>query len=304
MVEEPVIEPEPVIKEPKDLIVVTPPAFVFEPGKYTQTGDRVPDEEIKTLDKFETKKSLQAAEPTGNEPKPSLRSVDESGLLTIDWDKMMQKPANLDLIKTSEYAVVDEGDPAARSLLDTRQDRRRQLARRREWFNTDDQYLKYLLVIEALEIEIIASFEDGLSKEVPFTWDLVVFAEFDIQIQLYFRQEEMRVSRNQVNNVSVTFWGTEFFKSIDENEVRYGERIETVIKWQVIVLPEEAGAGENMASLVNSLVVVATLVSIPVLLMLQRSLLSLWIMLITLQLIAHMALMSSLMPVKVLVFLR
>ena len=56
------------------------------------------------------------------------------------------------------------------------------MARRREWFNTDDQFLKYLLIIDALEIEIIASYDDGSFRAVPFTWDLVVFGDFDIQI--------------------------------------------------------------------------------------------------------------------------
>ena len=50
------------------------------------------------LEKFETKPSLVAKERTGKEPVPSLRNVDQTGLLTIDWDKMMQKPEKLDLI--------------------------------------------------------------------------------------------------------------------------------------------------------------------------------------------------------------
>jgi hypothetical protein len=68
---------------------------------------------------------------------------------------------------------------------------RRALARRREWFNTNEQYLKYLLIIDALEINIIASFEDSEPKAVPFTWDLVVFTSSDIQIQLYVLEEDM-----------------------------------------------------------------------------------------------------------------
>lgn len=80
----------------------------------------------------------------------------------------------------------------------------------------------------------------------------------------------------------MTFWGTEFFKSTDDNEVRFGERIETVIRWNVIVLPGETSAGENMATIANTLLVTGILLSVPLLIFLQRSLLSLWIMLITL----------------------
>ena len=68
---------------------------------------------------------------------------------------MMKKPANLDLIKSKEYVVMEEG------VTQMETGSRRFLARRREWFNTDEQYLKYLLIIEALEINIIATFDDG-----------------------------------------------------------------------------------------------------------------------------------------------
>ena len=35
------------------------------------------------------------------------------------------------------------------------------------------------------------------------------------------------MTRGQKNHVGVTFWGTEFFKSVDDNEVRYGEHVDT-----------------------------------------------------------------------------
>lgn len=56
------------------------------------------------------------------------------------------------------------------------------MARRREWFNTDDQYLQYLLVIEALEVSIVAEKEDGDDWPVPFSWDIAVFGDFDTSI--------------------------------------------------------------------------------------------------------------------------
>ena len=68
---------------------------------------------------------------------------------------MMKKPANLDLIKSKEYVVMEEG------VTQMETGSRRFLARRREWFNTDEPYLKYLLIIEALEINISATVDDG-----------------------------------------------------------------------------------------------------------------------------------------------
>ena len=160
--------------------------FVFDPSKYKQTWIKQPKvEEIKQIDLFETKSDIKTKVKTGKEPVPSLKAVDESGKLVIDWDKAMVPPANLDMIKDTSYAIMDEGAST----------RRRELARRREWFNTDEQFIKYLLVIDALEIEIIAEFDDGDRKPVPFTWDLLVFAERDIEIQLYFRQRDMQTQR-------------------------------------------------------------------------------------------------------------
>ena len=64
---------------------------------------------------------------TGNEPIPTLKEVDKDGVMKIKWDKKMRKPDNLDMIKDAEYVVADSS--------------RRQLVRRKEWFDTEDDYL-------------------------------------------------------------------------------------------------------------------------------------------------------------------
>ena len=104
------------------------------------------------------------------------------GLMTIKWSKKMRQPENLSMLKEKEYAVLGPSAAARR---------RRQLARRREWFNTDEQFLQYLLIIEALEIEIIAEKEDGDDQQVPFTWDIAMFGDYDLLIKLYYRQESI-----------------------------------------------------------------------------------------------------------------
>ena len=47
----------------------------------------------------------------------------------------------------------------------------------------------------------------------------------------------------------MTFWGTEFFKSVDENEVRYGENVDAYFQWPVKV-EEGAGSGSSFAKTV------------------------------------------------------
>ena len=144
----------------------------------TPAGINIPEQSIFSLQKFEVKETLAAKERTGKEPIPSLKGVNESGLLIVKWDREMKIPANMDLIKSKQYVVINDSTEAIQPVSGTR----RALARRREWFDTNEQYLKYLLILEALEINIIASFEDGETKPVPFTWDLVVYSSFDIEI--------------------------------------------------------------------------------------------------------------------------
>ena len=60
----------------------------------------------------------------------------------------------------------------------------------------------------------------------------------------------------------------------------------------------------NFARLTSWLVITIVAIMVLLLLILQKSLLPIWIMLISLQLIAHMALMSSMMPQEVVYFLR
>lgn len=105
------------------------------------------------------------------------------------------------------------------------------------------------------------------------------------------------------NLVSVTFWGTEFFKSIDNEEVMYGERIQASLRWNTLVNPDELQSVSTLASWTNSLMI-GSFVAVPVLIVLQRSLLSIWIMMVSMQLIAHMPLINTMTPSNVILFLR
>ena len=94
----------------------------------------------------------------------------------------MRQPENLGLLKEKEYAVL--------GTASTDSSTRRQLARRREWFNTDEQFLQYLLIIEALEIELIAERDDdGDGEPIEFSWDIAQFGDFDLQIKLYYARD-------------------------------------------------------------------------------------------------------------------
>lgn len=60
-----------------------------------------------------------------------------------------------------------------------------------DWFDTREEYLRYLRIIEALEINIVSEFDDGESDQLDFTWRLVNFQLQSLEIQLYFEQPEI-----------------------------------------------------------------------------------------------------------------
>ena len=70
------------------------------------------------------------------------------------------------------------------------------------------------------------------------------------------------------------------------------------------MLPNHMESSTILAGLTSWLIVTIIAIMVPLFLLLQESLLTFWIMLVTLQLISHMALMSSMMPGEVILFLR
>ena len=75
------------------------------------------------------------------------------------------------------------------------------------------------------------------------------------------------------------------------------------MRWNTIIDTSDLTGTAGLASLANILILV-TFLAMPILAALQSSLLSIWIMIIYLQIIAHMPLINSEMPSEVLLFLR
>ena len=74
----------------------------------------------------------------------------------------MKKPGNLDDLPNSYVVVTDEeeADEIERTGKFVIDDRRRMLRKTREWFKTEKDYLEYLLVMDALDIELIPNDEE------------------------------------------------------------------------------------------------------------------------------------------------
>lgn len=60
--------------------------------------------------KLKSVERLSATERNAERPVPSLRWIDESGLITIAWDKRMVPIADVGELKTVKILVVVEDD--------------------------------------------------------------------------------------------------------------------------------------------------------------------------------------------------
>lgn len=117
-----------------------------------------------TIVKKVTTTELGPANP--RQPIPEIKQLTPQGLLTISWSKQMKKPENLDELPSSVVVVTDEAEAeevqnTAKFQID--KNSRRKLRKTREWFETEKEYLEYLLVMDALDIELIP--EDSENSE-------------------------------------------------------------------------------------------------------------------------------------------
>ena len=93
------------------------------------------------------------------------------------------------------------------------------------WFaDMEERYFERLKLLEALEIQIRPDDED-FGVFVQFEWDILGYDDNFIWLQLLFQNPWEVAADGQFDTIFVTFWGTEYFQSINGKEVRYGETI-------------------------------------------------------------------------------
>ena len=209
----------------------------------------------------------------------------------------MKKPDNLAELPTSYVVVTSEAE--ADMVEDTgkfkidKEERGRRLKKTRDWFETEKEYLEYLLVMDALDIELFPGDEET-PKSIEFNWDLISYDKQDIKIQLHFDEPDQISDSATEDLISVTFWGTEFFKSDEGEPVRYGEQVYTTIVRQVD--PERAGDLEKNTQTAILILGSILMLFILILACTGESLLPIWIFGISLTTIVHTLLFNITMP--------
>lgn len=138
------------------------------------------------------------------------------------------------------------------------------------------------------------------ARKIDFTWDLLGFNKDHIWLQLSFDNPWDISDDTQYDTLSVTFWGVEYFKSTQGKEVKFG----TTLKWPLVrqISPAEMETVESIDSFLQLLTIGSFLFLLPV--VLAGSLLPTWMFINALQIVAHMALLKTMMPANAHYFLK
>jgi len=89
-----------------------------------------------------------------------------------------------------------------------------------------------MLLLDALEVKMVQDSDtDLISDNVEhFEWTVIDFDKDHIWLQINFNSPDNIGSFKSKDYITVTFWGVEFFKSVQNVEVELG----TKLKWPIL----------------------------------------------------------------------
>ena len=97
-----------------------------------------------------------------------------------------------------------------------------------------------LALIDALEVRILRETDYWFDQEVRFTWFVSDYSAQFLDLQIDVRNPENIGETGEPDIISVTFWGTRYFKDVKDYEVLYGTELRTDI-FRIINPDEAAG---------------------------------------------------------------
>ena len=82
-------------------------------------------------------------------------------------------------------------------------------------------------IVNALEIQIAsADSDEEETNDIEYTYDLVSYSTDALMLQFNFANPaEVSSTLTDPKEISVTFWGTEFFKNTRDKEVPLGSSV-------------------------------------------------------------------------------
>jgi len=162
-----------------------------------------------------------------------------------------------------------------------------------------DRFYERMKLLDALEIKIMPD-DPEIGKVVNFKWDILGYNTEYIYLQLSLQNPWEVSADGQFDTISVTFWGTEYFKSISNKEVRYGTVLTHKLYRQIPASVADSIDGLDtfdFGFFAFGFSMMLPFSSI-------GSLLPTWMFVNALQLIAHLPLLNSNMPANAHYFLR
>ena len=142
---------------------------------------------------------------------------------------------------------------------------------------------------------------DAEVPPIEFTWDILGYNSRFLQIQLEIKNpESIGDDFGEPDNLSVTFWGTKYFKSQEGVEVGYGSEVNIKIIRQI----SASAVGALQEGLVYIKAYIIAIVLSVVAFFSVGSLLPMWMFVNSLQIITHSALLNTMMPGNVFTVLR
>ena len=84
-----------------------------------------------------------------------------------------------------------------------------------------------LALIDALEVRILSETDEWYDQEIRFSWSVSDYSADFLDLQIDVRNPEKIAETGKPDIISVTFWGTRYFKDIKDYEVLYGTELRT-----------------------------------------------------------------------------
>ena len=188
--------------------------------------------EVDKLSEFEGLVYLEPQDLIADRPVPYIASVSPTGVIKIGWDRPMRPVENPQIISPTEVAVSEEILEAEQNKdnLEARFGRSRSRSLEVLWNDSirdEGNEQVYLYLLKALDVQLVRNNKDKPGKELisDFEWDVIGYDTDFIWLQIDFENPGDVGFTYLQDQLSVTFYGTEYFMSVEGLEVEFGNEV-------------------------------------------------------------------------------
>lgn len=240
-------------------------------------------------------------------PIPYIVDLKPTGLLTIGWNTEMNPPLNFTEIPPTKVAFEENLDLDGLRFWENRRWLRSYSDFEVESIDPEfvyfgdytDKTFERMQLVDALEVRITPD-DPEVESNAKFTWDILGYNQDFIKLQLIIENPWDISADQQLDTLSVTFWGVDYFRSVQNKEVKYG----TTLYWPILrqISIQEKEMIDHIHGVIASVTGASLFVVAPIIVI--GSLLPTWMFINALSIIAHMILLNTVMPASTHYFLK